>query len=93
LIDNTIFYSGHYIQILSIDQNRNFQDQTNQFIENNFNNDTGDFCDPNTAWFRWLKLDDYDNDGNIDLWNELIDYQVLQRWEWNGSMFIKIENQ
>ena len=93
LIDNTIFYSGHYIQILSIDQNRNFQDQTNQFIENNFNNDTGDFCDPNTAWFRWLRLDDYDNDGNIDLWNELIDYQVLQRWEWNGSMFIKIENQ
>jgi hypothetical protein len=50
-------YVGFYIQIITNNGSRQFVDDTNQRISNG----TGD------NWIDWIRLQDFDNDGNIDI--------------------------
>lgn len=93
-IGETYYYGGYYIQIIKLVNNQAV-DVTNQFIDNNFYRAFSDGCDPQSDWIRWLVIQDYDNDGNIDIFNPLIyfwgeGHESLRRWEWNGSRFTRI---
>ena len=84
------YYGGHYLQIVEVDSDRNIIDKTENLIENNFKRVVSDYCDTSSQWLRWLRVEDYDNDGSIDIFNDLVDHQSLHRWEWSGSKFIKV---
>ena len=93
-IGETYYYGGYYIQIIKLVNNQAV-DVTNQYIDDNFYRAFQDFCDPQSDWIRWLVIQDYDNDGNIDIFNPLIyfwgeGHESLRRWEWNGSRFTRI---
>ena len=52
------FYVGYQLQILMSDGNRGFVDETSTRFT--FNNDTGE-------WIVWIRLQDVNNDGSIDI--------------------------
>jgi len=31
------------------------------------------------------------NDGNLDIYNKMLDNRPFHRWEWNGSKYIKVD--
>ena len=93
-IGESYHYGGYYIQVVKLINNQAV-DVTNQYIEDNFYRAFSDGCDPQSDWIRWLVIQDYDNDGNIDIFNPLIyfwgeGHESLRRWEWNGSRFTRI---
>ena len=53
------FYQGYFIQILSGRDGRQFADETIWRI--------GGGSDPNSNWILWLRLEDIDNDGDLDI--------------------------
>jgi len=84
------FYGGHYIQINKIDSQRNIVDYSEQLIENNYLDSPGSFCDqPETGWFIQTRVEDYDGNGSLNIFNSLVSRKVQHIWEWNGSKFIK----
>ena len=84
------FYTGFYIQILDVDDNRNIIDVTNTYIENN--QSVEGYCGP-ADYYLTSKISDLDNNGFIDLIGKsLYDSSNFLRWEWNGVKFIKISN-
>ena len=84
------YYGGHYIQINTIDSDRNIIDKTDLFIDNNYNSNPNNICTfPENAWFYWTNVYDFDGNGMIDIFNTLTSTAVRHRWEWNGSKFIK----
>ena len=87
----TNFYSGWFIHILSVTSSREITDITNSTIENFYSNQTEDYCgNPENNWIYRIVVDDYDNNGALDIYNLQMDNRPLHRWEWNGSKFIKI---
>ena len=40
---------------------------------------------PQITGFIGFLLNDYDNDGNLDIYNRMLDNRPFHRWEWNGS--------
>ena len=84
------FYSGWYLQILdTID--KEIVDITDNIIETYFSDAQEQYCaNPENNWIMWISIDDYDNDGNIDIFNKMMSNRPLHRWEWNGSKYIKI---
>ena len=52
------FYNGYYIQIVISEGNRQFADETNQRFTNDGSND---------QWIDWIRLQDYNNDGSVDI--------------------------
>ena len=84
------FYSGWYLQILdTID--KEIVDITDNIIETYFSDTQEQYCaNPANNWIMWISIDDYDNDGNIDIFNKMMSNRPLHRWEWNGSKYIKI---
>ena len=81
------FYTGFYIQILDVDDNRNIIDVTNTYIENN--QSVEGYCGP-ADYYLTSKISDLDNNGFIDLIGKsLYDSSNFLRWEWNGVKFIK----
>jgi hypothetical protein len=90
-IGSSNFYGGHYIQINKLDTDRNIIDFSDQLIESN-NYDTPNlFCsNPETGWFIHTRVEDYEGDGTLNIFNSLVSHKVQHIWEWNGSKFIKI---
>ena len=83
------FYTGFYIQILDVDDNRNIIDVTKTYIENN--QSVEGFCGP-ADYYLTSKISDLDNNGFIDLIGKsLYDSSNFLRWEWNGNKFIRVE--
>lgn len=84
------YYGGHYIQICKIDDNREIMDVTNDLIEDNINSNQLSLCSPEDGWFIQTRLEDYNGNGSLNLFNSLVDYRLQHIWEWNGSRFVKI---
>lgn len=55
---NNNFYVGYYIQLLQNIGNRQFTDTTNNILLNS---------DINGTWMDWLRLQDFNNDGHLDI--------------------------
>ena len=67
------FYVGYYIQIIVNEGSRQFTDETNQRITNGTGND----------WIDWIRLQDYNNDGYLDI---IVDYASRNLiWFNNGA--------
>ena len=47
-------------------------------------------CSPEDGWFIHTRVEDYEGDGTLNIFNSLVSYRVQHIWEWNGSEFIKI---
>ena len=85
------YYGGHFIQICKVDTDRNIIDYTDQLIESNKLSSPNNFCqNPESSWFIQTRVEDYDGNGTLDIFNNLADHFYLHRWEWNGSRFIKV---
>ena len=48
-------------------------------------------ANPSDNWIYWISINDYDNDGNLDIYNKMLENIPFHRWEWNGSKYIKVE--
>ena len=70
--------------------NRDIQDVTLNFIEDNVNFNRLDLCSPEDGWFFHTRIEDYEGDGTLNIFNSLVQYREQHIWEWNGSKFIKI---
>lgn len=71
-------YEGYFIDVVSLDENQNYQ-VINNIIDNT---NAG-----NNEWSVWMRVMDIDNDGKI----EIITHNKNEpyHWEWYGSQFIK----
>ena len=36
-----------------------------------------------------LRVEDYEGDGTLNIFNSLVSHKVQHIWEWNGSKFVK----
>ena len=86
---SSYFYGGHYIQINKLNSQREILDVTSDFIENNVNNNALQMCSPEDGWFYHTRVEDYEGDGTLNIFNSLVSYRVRHIWEWNGSKFVK----
>jgi hypothetical protein len=83
-INYTNFYDGWYIQVLKMD-NKEFIDMTNQFIDNNSVNHIG-----RHNWITWIRFQDYDKNGKVDLFSMVNGPQSFIRWELRDKKLIRI---
>ena len=57
-----------------------------------YSNQTENYCgNPENNWIYRIVVDDYDDNGLLDIYNYQMDNRPLHRWEWNGSKYIKVE--
>ena len=85
------YYGGHFIQICKVDTDRNIIDYTDQLIESNKLSTPNNFCqNRESMWFIQTRVEDYDGNGSLDLFNSLVDRAIQHGWEWKGSRFIKV---
>ena len=79
-----LFYVGWRIQIFENIGGSDFKDETEKYIDN--------FQDRNGRWTVWYRIDDIDNDGLIELFDDDPNHNgsgVDLFWNWNGTKFIK----
>ena len=89
-IGTSNFYGGHYIQINKLDSDRNIIDFSDQLIESNNYSTPNLYCsNPETGWFIQTRVEDYEGDGTLNIFNSLVSHKVQHIWEWNGSKFVK----
>ena len=89
-IGTSNFYGGHYIQINKLDSDRNIIDFSDQLIESNNYSTPSLYCsNPETGWFIQTRVEDYEGDGTLNIFNRLVSHKVQHIWEWNGSKFVK----
>ena len=86
------FYGGHYIQISKLTENREIIDVSSELIDENVNSNQLSMCSPSDSWFIHTRVEDYNGNGSINIYNSLVGYKDQHIWEWNGSKFIKITN-
>ena len=87
----TNFYSGWFIHVLSIDSSREITDITDSIIQDFYSNQTENYCgNPENNWIYRIVVDDYDDNGLLDIYNHQMANRPLHRWEWNGSKYIKV---
>ena len=90
-IGTSNYYGGHYIQINKLDSERNIIDFSDQLIESNYNDSPNLYCsNPETGWFIQTRVEDYEGDGTLNIFNSLVSHKVQHIWEWNGSKFLKV---
>ena len=90
-IGTSNFYGGHYIQINKLDSDRNIIDFSDQLIESNYDDSPNLYCsNPETGWFIQTRVEDYEGDGTLNIFNSLVSHKVQHIWEWNGSKFLKV---
>jgi hypothetical protein len=77
------FYSGWYIQIVKVD-NKQVTDVTNQYIENN------SFRNGPHNWLIWVRFQDYDNNGKVDLFSTICGEYGFVRWELRDKKLIRV---
>jgi len=86
------YYAGWYLQILKVSESNQLNDITNTLIDDYYSDDLENFCgNPYNNWIFWIVVNDYDNDGNLDIYNRMLSNRPLHRWEWNGSKFSKVD--
>ena len=89
-IGTSNYYGGHYIQINKLDSERNIIDVSNELIDNNSLDSPSYWCsNPETGWFIHTRVEDYEANGSLNLFNSLVSNKVQHMWEWNGSKFVK----
>ena len=89
-IGTSNYYGGHYIQINKLDSDRNIIDFSDQLIESNNYSTPSLYCsNPETGWFIQTRVEDYEGDGTLNIFNSLVSHKVQHIWEWNGSKFVK----
>lgn len=80
---NEYFYQGWFIQVVKL-EGKNLIDVTNQFIENNS-------IDVNyPKWIVWLRFQDYDDDGKVDLFSMVNGGHEFVRWELENKKLKRI---
>ena len=86
------FYSGWYIQVMDVND-KELNDITVDIMDTFYRDNIVQFscANPSDNWIYWISINDYDNDGNLDIYNRMLEDRPLHRWEWNGSKFIKVE--
>jgi len=85
------YYSGWYLQVLSVNGSNQLEDITSQIFEDFYSDQVENYCgNPENNWIYWLNITDLDNDGNLDIHNKMLANRPFHRWEWNGSKFIKV---
>ena len=72
------------MQIYEIDKDRNIIDSNKLSTPNNFCQNLESSC------FIQTRVEDYDGNGILDIFNNLVDQFYLHRWEWSESKFIKV---
>ena len=88
------FYAGWYLQILKTN-GKELVDITSSIIEDYYYDSQTDpiaNCqNVEDNWIFWIVVDDYDNNGVLDIFNRMLEDRPLHRWEWNGSKFSKVD--
>ena len=76
---NDPYYQGYFIQIVAALGDRAFADETPMRIEGG--------ADPEDSWFTWIRLQDVNRDGHLDIW---VDDEFKHGWAWlnDGSGFL-----
>ena len=88
------FYAGWYLQILKAN-GKELIDITSSIIEDYYYDSQTDPVSQcqnvEDNWIFWIVIDDYDNNGALDIFNRMLGDRPLHRWEWNGSKFSKTD--
>ena len=84
--DFSNFYSGWYIQVLSM-ANRKLTDATTTFIEGNVYTQTKI---DNQEWIPWMRFGDFDKNGKIDFYSTKCTNLNMVRWELQNKKLIRI---
>jgi hypothetical protein len=86
------FYSGWYIQVMEVND-KELNDISVDIIDTFYRDNIVQFscANPSDNWIYWISINDYDNDGNLDIYNKMLENIPFHRWEWNGSKYIKVE--
>lgn len=84
---NDYFYSGWHIQIVSI-LDRKAVDFTDKFIEGNSYVQT---IRNNQEWIPWLRFNDFDKNGKIDLYSTKCTNLPMVRWELQNKKLVRIQ--
>ena len=86
------FYSGWYIQVMDVND-KELNDITVDIMDTFYRDNIVQFscANPSDNWIFWISINDYDNDGNLDIYNRMLENLPFHRWEWNGSKYIKVE--
>jgi hypothetical protein len=86
------FYSGWYIQVMDVND-KELNDITVDIMDTFYRDNIVQFscANPSDNWIYWISINDYDNDGNLDIYNRMLENLPFHRWEWNGSKYIKVE--
>lgn len=85
--DFSNFYSGWYIQVLTL-SNRKVSDVTSNFIENNAYTQTKI---DNQEWIPWMRFNDFEKNGKIDFYSTKCTNLNMVRWELQNKKLIRIE--
>lgn len=78
------FYKGWYIQIIKLN-GRSAVDKTTELIELN----SKDYLS-NNNWITWVRVEDYDNNGKLDLFSTKCGGESFVRWELQNNRLIRI---
>ena len=70
-------YSGYYIQLVFNRGSRRFADETARRIRHG--------ADPDARWIPWIRLDDVNEDGSLDIWIDNSDDNWGLTWLNDGS--------
>jgi hypothetical protein len=81
---NQYFYDGWYIQILKMN-GKQFTDVTSQFIENNSIGHIGRY-----NWLIWVRFQDYDKNGKMDLFSTICGEYGFVRWELRDKKLVRV---
>jgi hypothetical protein len=86
------FYSGWYIQVMDVND-KELNDITVDIMDTFYRDNIVQFscANPSDNWIYWISINDYDNDGNLDIYNRMLENLPFHRWEWNGSKYIKVQ--
>lgn len=86
------FYSGWYIQVMDVND-KELNDISVDIIDTFYRDNIVQFscANPSDNWIYWISINDYDNDGNLDIYNKMLENIPFHRWEWNGSKYIKVD--
>lgn len=92
------YYGGYYVQIVKL-VNDQFIDITHETINNNFIRSNKIYQDAESEWIKRLVIQDYDDNGTLDLFNPpIFDYGLnkinkgdIRVWEFTNSIFNRIQ--
>lgn len=85
--DFSNFYSGWYIQVLSM-ANRKLIDATSNFIGGNVYTQTKI---DNQEWIPWMRFGDFDKNGKVDFYSTKCTNLNMVRWELQNKKLVRIQ--